>query len=155
MKNLILSKSLYIIIILLIIVGTIVGMLLILSSPPDFKPKENSEKIKAEMISRIENVAELRNSIGFISFTPFLWDEGYYFNGSVNETVFKSFVQDKSAFKNLSEDEQRLIFYCKGQETADLIFMKSDINFNIQTGRVENDLYKISILPDGTIQLHE
>ena len=131
MKN----KNMYRVLTLLIIAGTLVAAVLILLLPLDFKPEERNEIIKDEVINRIKDIAEQRNSLSVISFTPFMWDEGYYFDKTANENL----GEGKIKRKQLLEKEQRLIFFYKGQLIIDLVIDKDEIYFDIEPGQLEKD----------------
>lgn len=139
---------------LIIIVLTLIISVLLLLLPFDFKLKESNESIKAEVIDRIENVAELRDNITFISFTPFMWDEGYFINNTVDEAGYKSLINNRAKFKKLSDDEQRLIFFYKGQSIADLLFVKDAVDFDIQTGKIEDGWLSIQSSSDGAWRIY-
>lgn len=136
LTNLIKSKRLFKLLLLIVAVGTLITVALVFLLPFNFKPNESNETIINEIINRIENAAKLRNEVAFISFTPFMWDEGYYFNNTVNEDAIKKITKSKVEYKQLKENEQRLVFFYEGRLIADLIILKDEIYFDIEPGRI-------------------
>jgi hypothetical protein len=140
-----------------LIIGTIIAVVLIMFLPFNFKPTGTDEEIRTEMINRIETVSEIRNEISFVSITPFMWDEGYYIDSTIDEAMLKETVGMNIDYQELSVTDQRLIFYYNGQKTADIIFGKDEIDFDIKAGVIDPEDAWMDIVknPNGSIRLVE
>lgn len=155
MENLIRSKKLFKLSLLIVAVGTSIAVALVLLLPINFNPNESNEIIKTEMISRIEEVAEFRDSLTFISFTPFMWDEGYFIDDTVDEAEFKNLLNNRAEYDELTDDEQRLIFFYKRQQIVDLHVMKDEINFDINTGITDDGWFNIQSSSNAVVRLYK
>lgn len=155
MKNLIISKKLFKLLLLIVAVGTLITATLLFLLPHNFKPNESNEIIKTEMISRIEEVAEFRDGLTFISFTPFMWDEGYYIDDTVDESEFKNLLNNRAEYDELTDDEQRLIFFYKRQLIVDLHVMKDEINFDINAGKIDEGWLNIQSSSNVAVRLYK
>lgn len=139
MKKLLNSINKISLLIIILLVGTIITSILLLILPFSFRSDTQSEMIKTEMIKRIEDIAEQRDQLSFISFTPFMWDEGYLLNETVNMEIFDRTTIKNIEYRRLSENEQRFIFYYKGQQIIDLVIDKDEINFDITPGQLKKN----------------
>ena len=155
MKNLIISKKLFKLLLLIVAVGTLITVTLLFLLPHNFKPIESNEIIKTEMISRIEEVAEFQDSLTFISFTPFIWDEGYYIDDTVDEAEFMNMLNNRAEYDELTDDEQRLIFFYKRQLIVDLHVMKDEINFDINTDKIDDEWLYIQSSSNAAVRLYK
>ena len=157
MKNPLKIKNLFIWLIVVITAGTLVAAVLLLLLPLPFKPDADDDTIKNEMIDRVENIAMIRDTLTFISFTPFMWDEGYYFDHTVNEEAMGNITESHIGYKQLAEDDQRLVFFFQGQLIADLTIERDEMVFDITPGPLDklNGWLNIGRDSDGLIRLYE
>ena len=120
----------------LIIAGSVITAALLILIPVDYRPESTTEEIIEEMVSRTEAVSEQRDQLNFVSVTPFLWDEGYFIDHTMDETALKELGRNIT-YQPLDDEEQRLVFYYNGQLTADLIIPEDEIHFDIAPGAID------------------
>ncbi len=122
-----------------IIAGTIITVILLNVLPQDYKPANTADEIKAEMAGRLETIAEKRDKVNLVSITPFLWDEGYLTDNSTDGAALYAMAGRHIEYKKLDQGEKRLLFFCQGQATADLIITKNEIDFDMPPGKINKN----------------
>jgi len=152
----IISKKRFLTITISLVSLALISVLIILFLPIDFKPKGTDEEIIDEMISRIEEVLNRRETLSIVSITPFMWDEGYLISGDMTEKEFDSLLTRKESFQELKKNEQRIVFYYKNKKIVDIIIEKEEINFSFESRKFDmnEDWFKI-IIDDSRVKLED
>ncbi len=85
--------------------------------------------------------------------SPCIWHEGYYIDDIIDEARLKSLIKGRVEFKELADNEQRLVFFYQRQLIVDIIIMRDEVNFDISAGEIDDKWFSRSS-SDGALRLY-